>query len=132
MSRADPLPIPDGVREQRPFSAEPPEPNDLTALLAARQAAKATMWGLPCWLAVRPAHQGQGLARPLLAAVLGRVAQDHSRCYVLTSSRRTAAIRLYLGFGFRPDLEGPEGRAAWRHALAVDPTLPAFEPPVTR
>lgn len=79
------------------------------------------------WVAVCPAHQRRGLARAALAFALRRLAQWHQRAYLVTSTRRIPAIRLYLQFGFRPDLEGPEAVSRWREVAAAigDPTLAA-------
>lgn len=99
-------------------------PTDLRALLVARRAARAEEpWGLPCWYAIRPAHQGHGLARPMLTAVLQRVARHHTRCWALTSTGRPKSIRLQVEFGFRPDLAVPQSRAAWEVAVEIDPGL---------
>lgn len=109
---------------ERPFVGGDPDPTDLAAVLAARHAARADPWGLPCWLAVRPTHQGRGLARPLVAAALERLAREHTRAYVLTSTSRTSAIRVYLDVGFEPDLDSRAAREAWARVVDTDPTLP--------
>jgi len=60
--------------------------------------------GLVHWVAVAPAWQGRGLAKPLLRAVLLRMRElGHSKAMLTTQSTRTAAIRLYLQFGFEMD-----------------------------
>lgn len=67
------------------------------------------------WVALIPAAQGRGLAKPLLTAVCHRLqAHGHRKAYLTTSMARTAAIGLYLKFGFRPVLEGAEQHAAWQ------------------
>jgi len=108
---------------ERPYVGGDPDPTDLAALLAARSEARADPWGLPCWLAVRPAHQGRRLARPLVAASLHRLARTYTRAYVLTSTSRTTAIRVYLHAGFEPDLDRRAAREAWAIAVDADPTL---------
>lgn len=56
------------------------------------------------WVAVAPAWQGRGLAKPLLRAVLLRMRElGHFKAMLTTQSTRTAAIRLYLQFGFEMD-----------------------------
>lgn len=71
-------------------------------------------WGRIHWVAIVPAYQGRGLAKPLLAAVMARMAGlGHERAYLVTSTGRLPALRLYLQFGFRPWLATPPDHAAW-------------------
>jgi ribosomal protein S18 acetylase RimI-like enzyme len=65
------------------------------------------------WLAVRPACQGRGLGRAAVSFVLHRMAERHDRCFLITSAARLHAVKLYLDFGFRPDLERPGAVEAW-------------------
>lgn len=68
-------------------------------------------WGRVHWLAILPAWQGRGLAKPLLAATLSRLRDlGHQRAYLVTESVRRPAIALYRQFGFTPDV--PTGRDA--------------------
>lgn len=72
-------------------------------------------WGRVHWVAIVPPMQGRGLAKPLMAAICQRLRElGHTRAYLSTSTGRTAAINLYLKFGFRPALLKPDDRAAWR------------------
>jgi GNAT superfamily N-acetyltransferase len=66
------------------------------------------------WLAVRKAYQGLGLAKAAVSFALRRLARRHSRAYLTTETARLAAIRIYLDFGFRPDLKPRGARTAWR------------------
>ena len=54
------------------------------------------------WVAVASTHQGQGLAKVLMAAALEYMAANHERCYLTTQTTSARAIRLYLQLGFRP------------------------------
>lgn len=64
------------------------------------------------WVAIIPAAQGRGLAKPLMTAVCQRLrALGHRTAYLTTSMARPAAIGLYLKFGFGPVLEGDEDLA---------------------
>ena len=54
------------------------------------------------WVAIRPEYQGRGLAKPLLAASLCRIADFHDRAYLTTQTNTARAINLYLDFGFVP------------------------------
>jgi GNAT superfamily N-acetyltransferase len=61
--------------------------------------------GQPCgrvhWVAVIPPYQGRGLAKTLLSATCRRLKElGHQKVYLTTSGARTAAINLYLQFGF--------------------------------
>ena len=66
------------------------------------------------WVAIRSAHQGRGLGKAALAYAMRVLAQWHERCYLVTSSERLVAVRLYLDFGFEPDLAGEGELAKWR------------------
>lgn len=96
-------------------------------LLDARQRAigTATAWydddfrgevyGRVHWVAIIPEHQGQGLAKPLMAAVCCRLRElGHKRAYLKTSSARIPALRLYLQFGFIPQINGAGDVTVWR------------------
>src|SRR5438093_3818539 len=66
------------------------------------------------WVAIVPECQGRGLSRPLLTTVCRRLRElGHNKVYLTTSSARTAAIHLYLRFGFRPLIRTAIERAAW-------------------
>jgi hypothetical protein len=68
-------------------------------------------------LAVGCAHQGRGLARPLLWAVLGRLrALGHTSAMLAVRPRSHRALLLYLGCGFVPVLEDDADRAQWAAA----------------
>jgi GNAT superfamily N-acetyltransferase len=66
------------------------------------------------WVAIHPAHQGRGLAKPLLSRVcLALRALGHESAFLTTSTARIPAIGLYLSFGFVPEITGPADAAAW-------------------
>ncbi len=77
-------------------------------------------YGLVHWVAVRPAAQGKGVGKAMLSAALRVMAQWHDRAMLITSIERVGAIKLYLDFGFLPDLSNPAGHAQW---LALAETL---------
>jgi len=52
------------------------------------------------WLAIRPAHQGKGLAKAATALVTRRFKNEFCRAYLSTQSKRAAAIRIYERFGY--------------------------------
>ncbi len=71
-------------------------------------------WGRVHWVAVVPEYQGRGLSKPLLAVVMTRLSELHTRAWLDTNTLRTAAIRLYRSFGFAPEIANDEDRRAWR------------------
>jgi GNAT superfamily N-acetyltransferase len=66
------------------------------------------------WVCLRPAWQKRGLGKPLMTKVLERLARSHDRCCLATQTSRVPAIRLYLRFGFTPDIRDDEAADAWR------------------
>jgi len=70
------------------------------------------------WVATRRAYQGKGLGRAGLSYALRALARWHDRAVLDTQTRRLLAIRLYLDFGFLPDLEPPGAVDAWREVQA--------------
>ncbi len=70
-------------------------------------------WGRVHWVATRRAHQGKGLAKAGLSFTLRQLARWHARAMLDTSTGRVGAIKLYLDFGFVPDLDQPFAREAW-------------------
>ena len=65
------------------------------------------------WVAVRPLHQGKGLAKAALSFALRKLAQWHQRCYLVTQVTRLPAIKLYLDFGFAPDVCDEHAERLW-------------------
>jgi len=88
-------------------------------------------WGRVHWLYIMPGWQGQGIGRALLSFTLHRLAElGHDRAYLTTSTARLTALRLYLNYGFLPDLAYEDTEAAWQLAASgLDhPVLSAFLP----
>ncbi|MCX7804594.1 MAG: GNAT family N-acetyltransferase [Planctomycetota bacterium] len=71
-------------------------------------------WGRIHWVAVRPAYQGMGLGKAMMTVAMERLAASHQRCYLTTATPRLPAIRLYLDFGFLPDMSAPGADRAWK------------------
>lgn len=69
--------------------------------------------GLIHWVAIRPAYQGKGLAKPLMAEAMKRLALYHDRMMLKTQAHRLPAIALYLRCGF----EGAPGDNAEQQKL---------------
>jgi GNAT superfamily N-acetyltransferase len=76
------------------------------------------------WVAIHPAHQGRGLAKPLLSRVCHTLrALGHERAFLTTSTARIPAIGLYLSFGFVPEITGAQDAAAWAALQGTAPGL---------
>jgi len=73
------------------------------------------------WVALVPAAQGRGLAKPLVGAACVLLHQRgyHEAC-LETNTRRVPALNLYLALGFVPFVRSEAERRAWR---AVAPQL---------
>jgi len=78
------------------------------------------------WVSIIPEFQGKGLAKPLMTAVLNRLAQSHNKAVLGTQTFRKPAVRLYLDLGFRPFLKNPTCPQAWKD-LAEELKHPALE-----
>lgn len=76
-------------------------------------------YGRVHWVAIIPEFQGKGLAKPLLCAVLNRLAESHTKAVLGTQTFRRAAVNLYLGLGFKPFFKNPTCPQAWKE-LAND------------
>jgi GNAT superfamily N-acetyltransferase len=70
-------------------------------------------WGRIHWVATRRAWQRRGLARAGLSYALRLLAEWHDRAMLDTATARLGAIRMYLDFGFVPDMERAGAREAW-------------------
>ncbi len=74
------------------------------------------------WVVVHPEHQRRGLTKPLLTQVMRRLAQEHTRAMLGTSTARLWAVKCYLDFGFYPEpaeLADPKILDAWRSVQDV-------------
>ncbi len=74
-------------------------------------------WGRLHWVAIHRDYQGRGLARPLVTAAVNRLSQLHARAYLTSQTTSYKAIKLYLDYGFAPDMSTPRAEDAW-HLLA--------------
>jgi GNAT superfamily N-acetyltransferase len=72
-------------------------------------------WGRVHWVAITLDMQGKGLAKPMLAACMNLMKSlGHTRAVLGTQTPRLAAIKLYLDFGFVPDMSVKDAARAWR------------------
>lgn len=65
------------------------------------------------WMGIVPSHQGRKLSKPLLSAVMARLAQDHQKAYLDTQTTSYQAVNLYLSFGFVPYLGNDSSIEGW-------------------
>ncbi len=75
-------------------------------------------WGRIHFVAVRRAHQGKGLCKAAMTHTLRHMAEWHDRAMLTTQVGRLGAIKVYLDFGFVPDLDHAGAREAWRRVKA--------------
>ena len=82
-------------------------------------------WGMIHWVAIHPGYQRRGLAKSAMTVAMKRLKQSHDRCYLNTSTGRIVAIKVYLNFGFYPDLESENSQEVWSEVASVlkHPTL---------
>lgn len=65
------------------------------------------------WVGIIPQFQGRGLAKPLLAAAMHRLAQNHDKAYLTSQTTSYKAICMYLDFGFVPWMQTDHSEEAW-------------------
>ena len=71
-------------------------------------------WGRIHWVAVMPDHRGKGLSKAMMTVAMNHLKQfGHRRVCLRTQTFRTIAVKVYLDFGFRPDLTYEDGPRAW-------------------
>ena len=70
-------------------------------------------WGLIHWVAIVPDHQGKKLAKPMMAVAMRKLRELHASACLNTSSARIPAIKVYLDFGFKPNMQTKDAAEAW-------------------
>jgi ribosomal protein S18 acetylase RimI-like enzyme len=65
------------------------------------------------WVGIIPSYQGRKLSKPLLSAVMARLARDHQKVYLDTQTTSYPAVNLYLSFGFVPYLVNESSQEGW-------------------
>ena len=58
-------------------------------------------------------HQGKGIGKAIMTRAMQWLAEEYDTAYLSTSSGRIAAIKVYLDFGFLPDMEREESEEGW-------------------
>ena len=69
--------------------------------------------GLIHWVARIPEYQGRKIGKAMMTKAMQRLARDHQVAYLNTSTIRIPAIRMYLDFGFLPDMKKNRADEAW-------------------
>jgi len=96
--------------------AETSEDHEPVAVAAAERVAGG--WVELGWVAVAPAHRGQGLGLAVCSALTARlILADESRLWGSTQDHRLAALRIYFTLGFHPVFR-PEKLGRWREVCA--------------
>lgn len=81
------------------------------------------------WVAVSPAHRGQGLGYVVCLAVLHYAAQtDQRQIFLRTDDHRFAAIVTYLKLGFEPWLRDGTAPQRWDRVLGATRTSQSARP----
>ncbi len=96
--------------------AETSETHEPVAVAAAERVASG--WVELGWVAVAPAHRGQGLGLAVCSSLIARLTlADESRLWGSTQDHRLAALRIYFTLGFHPVFR-PEKLGRWREVCA--------------
>ena len=53
------------------------------------------------------------MGKAIMTRAMVRLAQEYDEAYLSTSSARIPAIKIYLDFGFVPDMERDRAEEAW-------------------
>ena len=117
------------VMEDRSFYLTTDTGEEIGTITAWWQDIDGEVWGQIHWVVIHPDYQGRGLSKPMMTVAMERLKQSHERCFLGTSTGRIAAIKVYLDFGFIPDLSVENSREAWTEVASVleHPLLTKFE-----
>lgn len=77
------------------------------------------IWGLIESVEIHPDFRGRGLGKAMMSVAMQRVKRSHDCCMVGTETGRLAAIKIYLDFGFYPDLYDDSLKASWAPVASV-------------
>jgi len=76
---------------------------------------KGERYGRVHWVGIHPEFQGRKLAKPLLAAVMMRLAKYHNKAYLTSQTTSYKAINMYMDFGFVPAIIDDEAMKTWKY-----------------
>ncbi|CAF2496540.1 unnamed protein product [Rotaria sp. Silwood2] len=66
------------------------------------------------WVSIIPEYQGKKLAKPMVSAVLHKVAEYANKCYLESQTTSWRAINMYADFGFVPYIKTNDCQKAWQ------------------
>lgn len=107
------------VMEDRSFYLTTDTGEEIGTITAWWQHREGAVWGQIHWVVIHPDYQGHGLSKPMMTVAMERLKQSHDRCFLGTSTGRIAAIKVYLDFGFMPDLSHENSKEAWTEVASV-------------
>lgn len=87
------------------------------------------VWGRVHWVAVVPEHQGKGVGRALVLAVMHHLAgRGLTKVFLDTQGYRQRAIRLYTALRFRPAPRDQEEEKIWERVMQdIAPARPGVK-----
>ena len=66
------------------------------------------------WLVIVPEHRGKNLSRPMMTYACNKFKElGHQSAYLETDIEFVPAVRLYLHFGFQPEITSDELQTEW-------------------
>ena len=105
--------------EDRSFYLTTDTGEEIGTITAWWQDINGEVWGQIHWVAIHPDYQGRGLSKPMMSVAMMRLKQSHERCFLGTSTGRMPAVKVYLDFGFTPDLSHENSQQAWTEVASV-------------
>ncbi|CAF1017873.1 unnamed protein product [Rotaria magnacalcarata] len=66
------------------------------------------------WVSIIPEYQGKKLAKPMVCAVLHKVAKYSNKCYLSSQTTSWRAINMYADLGFLPFIKTDGCKKAWQ------------------
>jgi GNAT superfamily N-acetyltransferase len=91
-----------GELEDRCFFLQDPQGHAIGTATAWYGTVAGQASGRVHWVGIVPSYQGKKLSKPLLSAVMARLARGHETAYLTTQTTSYPAVNLYLSFGFTP------------------------------
>ncbi len=71
-------------------------------------------WGLIHWVAILPEHRRKGLSKPMMTTAMNCLrGLGHRRALLRTATPRIPALKVYLDFGFVPDMTCKDADRGW-------------------